>query len=137
LGPSDQFAATPAALTASRSSARTRGYNSPSGDQRFAADWTVNSRTEVSASHHSLAALALKQETFMKRDLVTEILALPVDERIGLVEAIWDSIAATPEALPLSPQHREELDRRLAELEADPDSGIAPEEAFARIRRGS
>jgi putative addiction module component (TIGR02574 family) len=88
-------------------------------------------------NHHSLSALALELATFMKRDLVTEILALPVDERIGLVEAIWDSIAATPEALPLSTQHREELDRRLAELEADPDSGIAPEEAFARIRRGS
>jgi putative addiction module component (TIGR02574 family) len=40
-----------------------------------------------------------------------------------------------PEALPLTQWQREELDRRLAEYEADPDSGSTLEEVFARIRR--
>jgi putative addiction module component (TIGR02574 family) len=71
----------------------------------------------------------------MKQDLVAEILALPVDERVRLVEAIWDSISAVPEALPLTDWQREELDRRLAELEADPNTGSSLEEVFARIRR--
>ena len=73
----------------------------------------------------------------MKRELVTEILALPVAERVRLVEAIWDSIAAVPEALPLTQWQKDELDRRLAEFEADPDSGATLEEVFARIRRAS
>ena len=71
----------------------------------------------------------------MKQELVAEILALPVEERVRLVEAIWDSISAVPDALPLTDWQKEELDRRLAELEADPDAGSSLEEVFARIRR--
>ena len=71
----------------------------------------------------------------MKRELVAEILALPVAERMRLVEAIWDSISSVPDALPLTQWQMEELDRRLAEFEADPDSGATLEEVFARIRR--
>ena len=59
----------------------------------------------------------------MKSELVAEILALPVTERMRLVEAIWDSISAVPDALPLTQWQKDELDRRLAEFEADPDSG--------------
>lgn len=50
----------------------------------------------------------------MKEDLVAEIL------RVRVVEAIWDSISAVPESLPVADWQKEELDRRLAELEADP-----------------
>jgi putative addiction module component (TIGR02574 family) len=71
----------------------------------------------------------------MKQELVAAILALPVAQRVRLVEAIWDSISAVPEALPLTQWQREELDRRLAEFEADPDAGSTLEEVFARIRR--
>jgi putative addiction module component (TIGR02574 family) len=72
----------------------------------------------------------------MKQELVAEILALPVQERVRLVEAIWDSISAVPEALALTDWQKAELDRRLAELEADPKAGSTLEEVFARIRRG-
>ena len=73
----------------------------------------------------------------MKRELITEILALPAVERVRIVEVIWDSIATLPEALPLTQWQKDELDRRLAEFEADPDSGATLEEVFARIRRVS
>ena len=73
----------------------------------------------------------------MKRELVTEILALPVADRVRLVEAIWDSISAVPEALPLTDWQKQELDRRLAEFEANPEEGSTLEEVFARIRRAS
>ena len=73
----------------------------------------------------------------MKSDLVAEILALPVTERMRLVEAIWDSISAVPDALPLTQWQKDELDRRLAEFEADPDSGATLEEVCARIRRAA
>jgi len=71
----------------------------------------------------------------MKQDLVAEILALPIDDRVRLVEAIWDSISAVPDAITLTDWQKRELDKRLAEYEADPDAGSTLEEVFARIRR--
>ena len=50
-----------------------------------------------------------------------EILHLSVEERIQLVEAIWDSV--TPESLPLTGAQRKELDRRLSEFRNDPKAG--------------
>ena len=73
----------------------------------------------------------------MKQGLVAEILELPLEERLQLVEAIWDSISVFPDAIPLTPWQREELDRRLSEYEANPDSGVTMEEVFSRIRRSS
>jgi len=67
---------------------------------------------------------------------VDEILELPVTERIRLVELIWDSIAAVPEAVPVSDELKAELDRRLAEFEANPEAGIPWEEVRERIVQG-
>ena len=75
-------------------------------------------------------------ERMGKQELVAEILALPVEERIEVVEAIWASVSAVPDALPLTDWQKDELDRRLAEMEADPDGGLTMEEVFAAIRSG-
>jgi putative addiction module component (TIGR02574 family) len=45
--------------------------------------------------------------------MLNEISRLSVDERIQLVEDIWDSIAADACALSLTEEQRAELDRRL------------------------
>ena len=66
---------------------------------------------------------------------ISEVLKLPVAERIKLVEAIWDSIAATPEAVQLTEAQREELDRRWAAYERDPSLGSPWAEVRARIQR--
>lgn len=68
---------------------------------------------------------------------VADILRLPVQERIRLVELIWDSIAALPDAVPVSPELEAVLDRRLREFEANPDSGFSWEEVKAHIKDGS
>jgi len=60
---------------------------------------------------------------------------LPLDERIRLVEDLWDSIAADSNALPLTPEQRAELDRRLDAYEADKDPGRPAEEVIAEIRK--
>ena len=73
----------------------------------------------------------------MKQVSVAEILELPVAERIRLVELIWDSIAAVPEAISISEELKAELDRRLAEFEADPDAGSPWEEVRSRIVQGT
>jgi putative addiction module component (TIGR02574 family) len=49
-----------------------------------------------------------------------EIRKLSVEERIQLVEDIWDTIAALPEEVPVTDSQKAELDRRLAVHEQDP-----------------
>jgi len=66
---------------------------------------------------------------------ISELLKLPVAERIKLVEAIWDSIAAVPEALQLTEAEREALDRRWTAYERDPSVGSPWAEVRARIQR--
>ena len=61
------------------------------------------------------------------------ILKLSLSERIQLVEDIWDSIAESPETLPLTAAQKAELDRRLADHEADPDSGRSWDEFRASL----
>jgi putative addiction module component (TIGR02574 family) len=64
----------------------------------------------------------------MKPADIRELLKLSVAERLELVEAIWDSIAASPEALPMTDAQKRELDSRLAEYQARPESGRTWEE---------
>jgi len=64
----------------------------------------------------------------------TRFRELPIAERIKLVEDLWDSIAADQNAVPLTPEQREELDSRLNAYEADSDRGRLAEDAVAEIR---
>ena len=59
---------------------------------------------------------------------------LTLEERIKLVEDIWDSIAAEQEALPLTSEQRRELDRRLERYRVDGDRGGPAGESIERIR---
>jgi putative addiction module component (TIGR02574 family) len=70
----------------------------------------------------------------MKIDL-DEVLRLPVVERLRLVEAIWNSIAEQSDAVPLTDAQRAELERRLAEHEADPDDVVSWEDIKASITK--
>ncbi|MGH8514507.1 MAG: addiction module protein [Gammaproteobacteria bacterium] len=54
----------------------------------------------------------------MKQISIAEILELPVQERIRLVELIWESIAAVPEAVEVTPEIKAELEERLKECAA-------------------
>ena len=66
---------------------------------------------------------------------VSDILGLSVQDRIHLVEAIWDSIAEVPEAVELSDSQRLELDRRLTAFEENPSVGSPWPEVRARLTR--
>jgi putative addiction module component (TIGR02574 family) len=64
---------------------------------------------------------------------------LSVEERLALVQEIWDSIAADADQVPLTEAQRRELERRLAAHQADPTAVVPWEEvkaqALARARR--
>ena len=64
---------------------------------------------------------------------------LSVEDRLQLVQEIWDSLEADVERLPLTEAQRREIDRRVAALDAKPEA-ITPWEvvearAWARIAR--
>lgn len=50
-----------------------------------------------------------------------EIFDLPVEERLHLIETLWDSI--DPQRLPLPESHRRVLDESLADHGHDPEEG--------------
>jgi putative addiction module component (TIGR02574 family) len=53
-------------------------------------------------------------------------------QKIELIDELWASIP--PESLPTPESHLTELQKRLAELEKNPEKALSPEEARARIR---
>jgi putative addiction module component (TIGR02574 family) len=64
---------------------------------------------------------------------------MSIDERLELVQAIWDSIAHSASRPPISDALRAELDRRLADHLANPQDVVPWEEvkaaALARMKR--
>jgi len=65
----------------------------------------------------------------------SDLRKLPIDERIRLVEDLWDSIAADQSVLPLTADQRAELDRRLDAYEADRNPGRPAADIIADIRK--
>jgi putative addiction module component (TIGR02574 family) len=63
-----------------------------------------------------------------------DIASLTPEERLSLLEELWDSLAATPGAVPLTATQRAELDRRLDDLDREGPVGIPWEEVLSRIR---
>jgi putative addiction module component (TIGR02574 family) len=56
------------------------------------------------------------------------------EERLRLIEELWDSLNETPETVPLTNARREELDRRLDDLERSGPEGIPWDQVLQQIR---
>ena len=65
---------------------------------------------------------------------ISEISTLSVDDRLRLVEAIWDSIAAENAQPTLTDAQKRELERRLALHAAAPDDVVPGEEVRRQAR---
>jgi putative addiction module component (TIGR02574 family) len=65
---------------------------------------------------------------------------LSIAERIQLAEDLWDSIPPDEADIPLTEAHKAELDRRLEDLERDPDAGesweVVRARLYERLKRG-
>jgi putative addiction module component (TIGR02574 family) len=68
-----------------------------------------------------------------KTELRSEALQLPVEDRLELAEALWESLEQEPVQPDLPAWQREVLDERLAADEAEPDAGSPWEEVKQRI----
>ncbi len=62
-------------------------------------------------------------------------LSLTVEDRLQLIEEIWDSLAATPEAIPVTDAQRRELTRRRRAHARNPSAVKSWGEARAKLER--
>ena len=60
----------------------------------------------------------------MSKVPIKQLLELSVDERIQLIDDLWESVAADTEGIPIHEAQIQEARRRLDEHRADPASGI-------------
>jgi putative addiction module component (TIGR02574 family) len=65
---------------------------------------------------------------------------LSIAERIQLAEDLWDSIPPEGADIPLTAAQKAELDRRLEDLEREPDAGepweVVRARLYERLKRG-
>jgi putative addiction module component (TIGR02574 family) len=69
--------------------------------------------------------------------ILDAIKQLSVDERIELVARICNTIEQDSRSGEVSAEIRDELDRRLAAMEADPKAGLTFDEFKALLRRSA
>jgi len=63
---------------------------------------------------------------------ISNLSTLPIDVRLRVVHAIWDTLPDDVD-VPTTSEQQAELDRRLAAHRADPSSAISHDELMRRI----
>jgi putative addiction module component (TIGR02574 family) len=66
-----------------------------------------------------------------------EIEKLSPEDRLRLIEELWESLRRQPETVPLTEAQRKELDRRLDELDRGEAETIPWDEVKQRLRGAS
>lgn len=64
-----------------------------------------------------------------------DILKLSVDDRIHLVQTIWDSIAADTEVSEISEEHKQLLDERLEAHKNNPNDVVSWDEVKSSVKK--
>ena len=63
------------------------------------------------------------------------IFSLSPDEKLRLIEELWDDLSANPTNVPVQPEQIDEVERRAEKLKQDPASALTWEDIQRRIRR--
>lgn len=71
----------------------------------------------------------------MNSALLEQVVKLSPQERIELIDALWESLQE--EDIPLTPEQMKELDRRLDDIEKNPGDKVTWEEAKKLITSSS
>jgi putative addiction module component (TIGR02574 family) len=66
--------------------------------------------------------------------LPEELLNLSVEDRLQLLDQLWESIRQQPDSLPLTDEQRSELDRRLEEHQRHPEAAQPWPAVMEKIR---
>lgn len=80
-----------------------------------------------------VAALGEAGPFGVARDLLKDVLALPVGDRLELFEQLRRNLMSDPQVDPLTDDEKLLLDEGIAEVEADPQGGVPWDEVEAGI----
>lgn len=64
---------------------------------------------------------------------ITELRNLPTDEKLQIVELLWDDIGASKEPVTLHPWQFDEAKRRRNDLRRDPSMALDRDEVWRRV----
>lgn len=64
----------------------------------------------------------------------SELLSLSAEEKLRIIEMLWDDLGASGESIPLPHWIDEEASRRREEMIANPEIGRTDEEVWTRIK---
>jgi putative addiction module component (TIGR02574 family) len=70
------------------------------------------------------------------KNLIDSVIALPIAERLELLDRLRESVRNDPALEPLSDEDRRILDKRIDDFELDPTEGSSWAEVEGRIRAG-
>jgi putative addiction module component (TIGR02574 family) len=82
-----------------------------------------------------LGRLQLDQETTMPQELPFNFTNLTVPQKLDLIGRLWDSIPDSPGPSDIPEWHREIVEQRLAEADANPDAVVPWEQVWERLTR--
>jgi putative addiction module component (TIGR02574 family) len=71
----------------------------------------------------------------MSNSDVAELLRLPAEEKLRLIEFLWESLSSGASGLPLSDAHRAVIDEALVEHRQAPDDVMTLEQVMSGVRR--
>ncbi len=67
------------------------------------------------------------------QSVLNEVETWPIDDRIRLVQDVWDRLVNLGYEPELTEEMKAELDRRVEEMDRNPGSGVPWEEVKARV----
>ena len=67
----------------------------------------------------------------------SDILAMSVEQRLDLIERVWDTLVDTPDKVPVPAWHLEAIDQALDAHERDPEAGASWDDVRQRILKRS
>lgn len=70
-----------------------------------------------------------------KRNLIPDLKQLSVEERLELIEVVWESLEDEATDVPVPDWHKSVIDERLDALEAGTSVGAPLKEVMDRLRR--
>jgi putative addiction module component (TIGR02574 family) len=88
----------------------------------------------VSHQEEQLAEFVRGAYYYFMRTPAIDIEKLSSEERLRLIENLWESLRTRPDAVPLTRAQRDELDRRLDELDRGETETVPWEEVKRRLR---
>lgn len=67
-------------------------------------------------------------------DVTSYLSSLSPAEKLKLIGDLWDDLSSEPQSVPVQDWHKEELDRRKADLLQNPNAVLTEEELKSRLR---